>query len=129
MRKGFTLLELIIVIIIIGVLATLGFTQYAKMIEKGRAAEARSMLGTIRSAQEAYKLEYGNYTTTAADLGTELPAACASQSTHYFDYDISSAGQATADRCTSGGKNPAASAAYAVSLGYANGTIWSTGGY
>lgn len=47
MKKGFTLLELIIVIIIIGILATLGLTQYARMVERGRGAEARQLLGNI----------------------------------------------------------------------------------
>jgi len=41
-RKGFTLLELIVVIIILGILASLGFSQYIKMVEKGRSAEARN---------------------------------------------------------------------------------------
>jgi prepilin-type N-terminal cleavage/methylation domain-containing protein len=41
-KKGFTLLELIVVIVIIGVLATLGLTQYASMVERGRSAEAKA---------------------------------------------------------------------------------------
>ena len=40
--RGFTLLELIMVIIIIGILATLGFAQYGAMIEKSRGGEART---------------------------------------------------------------------------------------
>ncbi|MBU0547795.1 MAG: prepilin-type N-terminal cleavage/methylation domain-containing protein, partial [Candidatus Omnitrophica bacterium] len=37
MRKGFTLIELIVVIIIVGILASVGMTQYTKVVEKGRA--------------------------------------------------------------------------------------------
>ena len=53
MKKGFTLLELIIVIIILGILATIGVSQYQGTIEKGREAEARSILGSMRTAMVA----------------------------------------------------------------------------
>ncbi|MDD5130223.1 MAG: prepilin-type N-terminal cleavage/methylation domain-containing protein, partial [Candidatus Omnitrophica bacterium] len=45
MKKGFTLVELIIVVIIVGILASIGLTQYNKVVEKSRAAEARMILG------------------------------------------------------------------------------------
>lgn len=105
MRKGFTLLELIIVIIIVGVLATLGFTQYTKVVEKGRAAEARAILGSLRTAENSYFLENGVYTATIAELGIDAPAACAT--THYFSYACAVAtGTCTATRCQAGGKTP-----------------------
>ena len=62
-RKGFTLLELVVVVIILGILATLGFTQYTKMVEKGRTAEAKMILGQIRTAQVAYNQQFGGFTT------------------------------------------------------------------
>lgn len=87
MRKGFTLLELIVVIIIIGILATLGFTQYTKTLEKGRATEAKFLLGQIRSSQTAYNLEYGSYATDIAYLAVGAPTTCTQ--THYFNYSVS----------------------------------------
>jgi prepilin-type N-terminal cleavage/methylation domain-containing protein len=50
--KGFTLIEIIIVIVIIGVLATLALPKITGQIEASRAAEAMSMLGTIKRAAE-----------------------------------------------------------------------------
>ncbi|MFH0839147.1 MAG: prepilin-type N-terminal cleavage/methylation domain-containing protein, partial [Candidatus Omnitrophota bacterium] len=50
-KRGFTLLEVLMVVIIIGVLATLAIPQYTKTVEKARAAEAYSNLGTIRKAE------------------------------------------------------------------------------
>ena len=126
MRKGFTLLELIIVIIIIGILGSLGFVQYTKMVEKGRAAEAKDVLGQIRTSQEAYKQQYGNYTTTLGDLAVGVPTTCTI--THYFSFS-SSTSAGTATRCTADGKNPAGPSAYTVSIDYVNG-VWSgTAGY
>lgn len=126
---GFTLLELVIVIIILGILATLGITQYTKMVEKGRSAEAKMVLGQIRSAEETYKLENGSYTGTIGNLAVEAPTACTS--THYFSYSISGGGAAftaTATRCTAGGKNPQATLAYIITLD--QNAIWSgTAGY
>jgi len=64
MQKGFTLLELMVVLIILGVLVSLGMPQYAIAVEKARTAEAISLLGAIRSAQLRYAEEHdGNYKT------------------------------------------------------------------
>lgn len=129
MKRGFTLLELIVVIIIIGILATLGVTQYTKMLEKGRTAEAKMILGTIRTAQEAYKFERGSYATTITDLPVEAPTTC--DSTHYFYYGATTT-QATATRCTTGsnGKVPDfAGSAYNVTLSYPAATWGGTAGY
>jgi len=127
MKRGFTLLELIIVIIIIGVLATLGFTQYTKVMEKGRAAEARVILGTLRTGERAYNLEYGVFSGTIADLGVDAPAVCAT--THYFSYACALAtGTCTATRCIAGGKTPNAAVVYNKTLDQA-GVFGGTAGY
>ncbi|MDD5730533.1 MAG: prepilin-type N-terminal cleavage/methylation domain-containing protein [Candidatus Omnitrophica bacterium] len=133
MKKGFTLLELIIVVIILGVLATLGFTQYVKVVEKGRTAEAKAILGDIRTAENAYYLEYATYTTLPnLPVGAPAVAPACTATTHYFGYNIVAAAgtfTATATRCTSGGKTPNfTGAAYAVTLD--QGGNWSgTAGY
>jgi len=108
-RSGFTLLEIIVVIIIIGILATLGFVQYARVVEKSRRAEAASVLATMRSMATAWHEEGGHATAypASADINTLLnvPNACAG--THYFAYTMASGtGTGTATRCTADGKDP-----------------------
>jgi len=115
-RSGFTLLELIVVIIIIGLLATLGLTQYGRVIEKSRGAEARTILGSIRSLAASHHLEYNSLTTpafnaTQAGLGTDndqIPSEC--RASNYFRYDIATTDHqltTTATRCGAAGKGGA----------------------
>lgn len=142
MKKGFTLLELIIVIIIIGILATLGFTQYERMVERGRSAEARTILGQIRQAQVAYYAEYGLYAIDSNFTYLGLPNVdCAQQNTHYFSYSLYDT-YAVAARCSTGalggcenlrgsggGKPPASSIPYVIGIDYKNGTFGGTAGF
>lgn len=115
MRRGFTLLELIIVIIILGVLATLGLTQYGRMVERSRGAEAKSILGDIRKFAAGYYLEYADLTgfpaSPAANLGVsvdQIPSGC--RTSHYFSYGVAcgsaTACTITATRCGAAGKVP-----------------------
>lgn len=120
MRKGFTLLELIVVIIIIGILAILALTQYGRIIEKSRGAEAMSILGAIRTNAAAWRMENGNSmagmlsaNVGIGGAGLDYPNACnvvGLSEQHYFSYAISNIAAntvtITANRCTAGGKAP-----------------------
>jgi prepilin-type N-terminal cleavage/methylation domain-containing protein len=74
---GFTLIELMIVVAIIAVLATIAGTAYRRYMDSGRTAEAMSMLGEIRAKEEAYRAEfsvYAGWSATSEAATASLPA-------------------------------------------------------
>ena len=74
MKKAFTLVELIIVVIIIGILASIAIPQFNKTMERSRIAEASAVLGAIRGAQLRYKLENpAGYALDYTKLDIDLP--------------------------------------------------------
>jgi prepilin-type N-terminal cleavage/methylation domain-containing protein len=73
-RKGFTLVELAVVIVIIGVLAAFGVPRFLKSVERSKAAEAFAYMSAIQSAQERYQAQFGTYATDLTTLDTALVA-------------------------------------------------------
>ncbi|MCR4412666.1 MAG: prepilin-type N-terminal cleavage/methylation domain-containing protein [Thermoguttaceae bacterium] len=73
-RSGFSLVELSVVVIIIGVLAAFGIPRMLKSVERSKAAEAFQYLATVRAAQERYQARQGTYAATLTDLDMEQSA-------------------------------------------------------
>ncbi len=60
-REGFTLYELLIVVVIVGLLATAAVTTNGKALERARVNEAQVMLNMIYRAERLYRIDQGTY--------------------------------------------------------------------
>lgn len=74
-RNGFTLVELMVVVAIIGVLAAIAVPSFAAYLDKARAAEATTFLASIRQRQESYRAEFGRYASAPTDGASSWSAA------------------------------------------------------
>ena len=88
-RKGFTLIELMVVIFIVGILAAVAIPIMRGRIDSAKWSEAKAAMGSIRTAARAYCAEKGptfTYTgTTLTDLGFD--AAGTDLDGKYFSHD------------------------------------------
>ena len=91
-RKGFTLMELIIVVIIIAILAAIGLPQFFKAAGKAKESKAKSNLGHIRQVELAIDSTQGSFTTFAATQTVALNADIDTDGVNdievsFYDYD------------------------------------------
>lgn len=92
--KGWTLIEFLVVLIIIGILAGLAIPNFARTRERALDREAQTALRLIQAAERVYQSKYGEYWSalTLADINTNLKLDLASGS---WDFTVPSASQTT----------------------------------
>ncbi len=92
--KGFTLIEVLIVVVIIAVMAALIVPRMSAQRERGIVAEATQTLSAIRQSQEAYYLENGSYANNINLLALDIPVAAE------WAFTTASSGTSTATRAS-----------------------------
>jgi type IV pilus assembly protein PilE len=65
---GVTLIELLIVVIVVGILASIAVPVYTNYMVRTRRADAKTALEQLRASQEMWRAEKGEYSTSLAEL-------------------------------------------------------------
>ena len=75
LKQGFTLLELLVIVLIIGILASIALPQYQMAVTKAKVASILPIMRRFKDALQEYKLQHGNYEALSADeLGVSWPS-------------------------------------------------------
>lgn len=80
--RGFTLIELMVVVAIVAILAAIAIPSYSRYIYRGRRAEGQALLMHIANAQERYYAVQHRYGDLVA-IGYSSAATAVSESGHY----------------------------------------------
>ena len=86
--KGITLIELLIVIVIVGILASIAIPIYGGYMQRARRADAKTSLEQLRAAQEMRRAEYGEYRFGAGALAA-IQTSWGGPGTTVGDYTLS----------------------------------------
>ena len=96
-RRGFTLIEVMVVISIAGILATMALQNYAVFVTRTRRTEAYTVLNALNTVQEEFYANHGTFSGSFVELAFEIKARGfvikVEEPTHaaglYYTYELS----------------------------------------
>jgi type IV pilus assembly protein PilE len=86
--KGFTLIEMMIVVAIIGVLAAIAYPSYQRYVIKTKRVDMMTEMQNIASEIESRKLAQGSYSAISAGVKTDFATAYPRQGAQLYDVTI-----------------------------------------
>jgi type IV pilus assembly protein PilA len=87
-EKGFTLVELLVVIIIIGILAAIALPNFLSQGAKAKQTEAKQNVGLVNRVQTAYRSENAGFATSFDILATGTLSGAQNSTTTSYTYDL-----------------------------------------
>lgn len=93
-EKGFTLIELMIVVAVVAILAAIAYPSYQEYVMRSRRVEGQSLLNDAAARQERWRAQNGEYLTTgtASEIATKLKLAQDEKSENgYYTLGVSKA--------------------------------------
>jgi type IV pilus assembly protein PilE len=129
-RGGFTLIELMAIVVVIGILAVVALPGFLDSIRKGRRAEAVAALTQVQQAQERWRANNGSYadndklTPAPADGGLGISATTTSGYYGLALSDVSASGYTVTATAKSGSPQASDSACQKLVMRLAGGNIF-----
>lgn len=115
-HAGFTLIELMIAVAIVGIIAAVAYPSYTSYVQRSRLAEATGNLSTARVRLEQFYQDNRNYGSTNSACGVATPTG------DYFDYSCNwgAGGTSQSFLLTATGKSSANMAGFTFTVDHTN---------
>lgn len=90
-NRGFTLIEVMIVVAIIGILAAIAYPSYDEYVKRGNRTEGQAFLSDVAARQERYFSQNNAYITAATDIA-KLGLADTNSPTNLYTISLAAGG-------------------------------------
>jgi prepilin-type N-terminal cleavage/methylation domain-containing protein len=93
MKKGFTLVELVIVIIIVGILSIVAVPIYKGYTDRAKESEAKALLGSINTSEKVYYAEFNYFYRTDTTNKVDRLSLDSRANKYYTGFSITAGGE------------------------------------